>query len=455
MIFEIIKSVGIAHKSYFIGSKGNAAIIDPRRDVDVYLDLAGANNLKITHIFETHRNEDYVIGSLELADITGADIYHGSKMDFLYGSPVYDGDIFKVGSIELEILETPGHTHESISISLIDKEASDEPYMVFTGDTLFAGDVGRTDFFGEEKTPEMAELLYSSIHEKILPLGDNVIVCPAHGAGSVCGADLREQDITTVGYEKKTNPMLQISKDEFIKRKIEEKLYTPPYFKVMEINNLNGPNILERLPYCQPLNPDEIIKLTKKGAQIIDIRKPTSFGGGHIPHSINIWREGFSAFVGYYLNYEDPIIIIDDNGENIEDIVRQLVRLGYDNVYGYLAGGFPAWYMNAQTVDKLDLWSVQRLKEAIDNKEDIYQLDVRKINDYEKLRIKDSHHIWVGHIKQNIKKIPKNKKIVVYCDSGFKSTLACSILKIHGFKNLKSVLGSMGAWLKAGFPIVK
>jgi len=455
MIFEIIKSEGIAHKSYFIGSKGNAAVIDPRRDVDAYLDVASSNNMKITHIFETHRNEDYIIGSLELADVTGAEIYHGSKMDFLYGTPIYDGDIFKIGSLELEVLETPGHTHESVSISLTDKTSSDEPYMIFTGDALFAGEVGRTDLLGEKEAPEMAEFLYSSLYEKILPLGDNVIVCPAHGAGSVCGSDLRDQDITTIGYEKKTNPMLQLTKEKFIKSKTEEKIYTPPYFKVMEVNNLNGPHIMERLPYCHPLKPVEIKKLTKKGAQLVDIRKPTSFGGGHIPQTINIWREGFSAFVGYFLNYEDPIIIINDNEGYINDITRQLVRLGYDNIYGYLAGGFPAWYMAAQQVDKLDMWSVHQLKKALDQKEDIFLLDVRKINDYEKVHLEGSHPIWVGHINQHLEEIPQDKHVVVYCDSGYKSTIACSILKKNGYSQLSSVLGSMGAWLKADYPVLK
>ncbi|MGC9516428.1 MAG: MBL fold metallo-hydrolase [Methanomicrobiales archaeon] len=455
MLFEIVKSVGIAHKSYIIGKDGQAAVIDPRRDVDIYLDLASANNMKITHIFETHRNEDYIIGSLELANVTGAEIYHGCKMDFYYGNSVYDGDIFKIGKLELEVLETPGHTHESISISVTDKSVSEDPYMVFTGDALFAGEVGRTDFFGESKTPEMAEMLYNSLYEKILPLGDNVIVCPAHGAGSVCGADLRDQDLTTVGYEKKTNPSLQLSLDEFIKNKKEEKLYIPPYFKFMEINNQHGPHILERLPYCQPLNTMEVKKLIKKGAQLIDIRKPTSFGCAHIPQTINIWREGFSAFIGYFLNYDDPIVIVDDNEGYIEDITRQLIRLGFDNVYGYLAGGFPSWYMSAQKVEKLDMWSVHELKDVLDSDEDIFLLDVRKIDDYEKMRIKDSYHFWVGHLIQHLDEIPKNKKVVVYCDSGYKSTIASSILKSNGYTQVSSVLGSMAAWLKADYPVEK
>ncbi|MDP3566029.1 MBL fold metallo-hydrolase, partial [Sediminibacterium sp.] len=212
----MIKSVGIAHNSYFLGAHGKASVIDPRRDVDIYIDIAEANNFKIEYIFETHRNEDYTIGSLELAELTGAKIFHGSQVDFAYGNPIFDKDKFRLGSLDLEVLETPGHTKESISLVVKDKSVSNDAQMVFVGDTLFAGEVGRVDFFGKSETPHMAQLLYNSIYQKILPLGDQTIICPSHGAGSVCGADIREQDMTTIGYEKKTNPLLQLSEEEFI-----------------------------------------------------------------------------------------------------------------------------------------------------------------------------------------------------------------------------------------------
>jgi hydroxyacylglutathione hydrolase len=455
MIFEMIKSEGISHNSYFIASSGEAAVIDPRRDVNIYLELSDKYNAPIHYIFETHRNEDYTIGSLELADVVDAEIIHGSKLDFSYGTDVLDGDTFDLGKLELEVIETPGHTHESISIAVRDKSISDDVYLVFTGDVIFAGEVGRTDFFGETETPNMAELLYDSIHEKILPLGDNVLLYPAHGAGSVCGADIRDQDTTTIGYEKKTNLMIQTTKDEFIKQKVKEELYTPPYFQEMEKNNQYGAKILGRLPFSHPLNAGEVKELREKGAQIVDVRKPTSFGGGHIPQTLNIWREGFPAFAGYFLNYDYPIIIIDDCERKVPEITRYLIRLGYDNIYGHLSGGFPTWYMAAQQVENLEMWSVHQLKEALENREDIFLLDVRKINDRKKVHIAGSHHYWVGDIPQNLKHIPKDKKIVIYCDSGYKSTIAASILQKNGYSNVVSVLGSMGAWLKAKYPLVK
>jgi hydroxyacylglutathione hydrolase len=240
MIFEKVVSAGLAHNSYMAGSGGEAAVIDPRRDIGIYLDIARRNDLRITHVFETHRNEDYLIGSLELARVTGCEIHHGAKMDFMYGRPVREGDSFQVGSLDLRILETPGHTEESISIVLSDTEVSGTPLMVFTGDALFAGEVGRTDFYPDRKE-EVAGELHDSLHRKILPLGDRVIVCPAHGGGSVCGADISDLPWTTIGYEKETNPMLLLDRDSFIRKKLAEWHHYPAYFSRMEVQNRAGP----------------------------------------------------------------------------------------------------------------------------------------------------------------------------------------------------------------------
>ena len=248
MLFERIVSEGIAHNSYLVGSGGKAAVIDPRRDCDIYLEIASRNEMSITHIFETHRNEDYVIGSLELKERCGAEIFHGARMSFAYGTPVKEDDRFTLGSLVLSVLETPGHTEESISLVLRDTEVADQPYMVFSGDTLFAGDIARTDFFGQERKIEMAEKIFDSITNKILPLGDGVILCPAHGAGSVCGESIADHPITTLGYEKETNPSLTSGRKLFVSRRATESPYYPPYFRQMEIYNRDGGPILHRLP---------------------------------------------------------------------------------------------------------------------------------------------------------------------------------------------------------------
>ncbi len=453
MIVELVKSEGIAHHSYFIGVSGRAAVVDPRRDVEVYLNLAESEDLDITHIFETHRNEDYVIGSLELADATGAEIYHGKNLDFSYGNPISDGDKFTLGTVELEVLETPGHTLESISIAVRDLGVSDDVQMIFTGDVIFAGETGRIDFYGVDRRPEMAGLLYDSLFSKILPLGDQVILCPAHGAGSVCGADIRKQDYTTVGYEMKTNPQLNFaSKKDFINFKIEETLYTPPYFKKMEKYNQKGAPIIGRLPFLKAMPAKILKKMQSDGAQILDVRKPTSFAGGHIPGSLNIWREGVAAFAGWFLNYKDPIILVDDHGYGLNEVRQSLVRLGFDNLHGYLADGFSNWYLHAEPVETLDLLTVQQLKEHLFDG-DFFLLDVRKINDWNKEYIQGAHHMYAGEVPENLSRMPSDIPMVVYCDSGFKSTLAASFLKSKGYSNVASVLGGMNAWEKAGYPV--
>ncbi|MGZ7117422.1 MAG: MBL fold metallo-hydrolase, partial [Methanobacterium sp.] len=293
MILEIIKSEGLAHKSYFIGSKGKAVIIDPRRDCDTYVNYSKKYQIKITHIFETHRNEDYVIGSRELSKRVNAPIFHGYNPGFNYGNMVEEGDKFNIGLIELEVLETPGHTDESISLIIRDKEISDDPYMVFTGDALFAGEVGRTDLYGEKRKDENALKLYNSIFRKIISLGNDVLVFPAHGSGSVCGKDIRESEFTTIGYEKKTNKMLQKSEEEFVKAKLNEKMVIAPYFnKMEEYNNGNAP-IICRLPYPHPLSIDELKKSVGK-SQIVDVRMAAGFAGGHIPGTLNIWKHGLT-----------------------------------------------------------------------------------------------------------------------------------------------------------------
>jgi hydroxyacylglutathione hydrolase len=460
---KLIKSEGIAHHSYFIGASGRAVVVDPRRDVDVYLHLAESSGVDITHIFETHRNEDYVIGSSELASATGARIFHGKNMAFSYGNPVNEGDKFQFKNMELEVLETPGHTTESISLVLRDLSVSKDAQMAFTGDAIFAGETGRIDFYGIKRRPEIAELLYDSLFNKILPLGDQTVLCPAHGAGSVCGADIREQDYTTVGYEKKTNPQLQMSREEFIQFKVAEELYTPPYFQKMEFYNQNGAPILGRLPYLKPIPPKILKEMKNNGACILDVRKPTSFAGGHVPGSLNIWREGVPAFAGWFLNYEDPIIVVDDHDSSLEEVRQALIRLGFDNIHGYLSGGFPSWYLHAEEVDTINLWTVHQLKERLTGRvgelkktseEDFFLLDVRKIEDRREGYIEGSHHIYVGEVPGRIDEIPRDLPVVVYCDSGYKSSTACSYLKKNGFTELTSVLGSMTAWKKAGYPVV-
>jgi len=455
MLFERIVSEGISHISYLIGSGGQAAVIDPRRDCEIYLEIARRNDLVITHIFETHRNEDYVIGSRELASLCGAEIYHGAHMAFSYGKPASEGDTFSFGSLELTILETPGHTEESISLVLKDKEVSPQPYMVFCGDTLFSGDIARTDFFGKERKGEMAAKIYNSIITKILSLGDGLIICPAHGAGSVCGGEIADHPFTTTGYEKVTNRWLLGGQDAFVAARVNESPYVPPYFKKMEQYNKEGAPLLHRITDLKPLSVSEVNKLRTSGCQILDIRSPTSFGAGHIPGSISCWREGLPAFMGWVLNYELPIVVVDDFNLSLDTVHRHLIRLGYDNVAGYLAGGFPLWTKAAQEISTLPTCSVQQLKERLQT-ESLFLLDVRDSKNWNTVgHIQNAHHRYVGELSFHLDEIPRDKPLVIYCDAGYKGSLAASILALHNYRNMTNVLGGMTAWKQAGFNIEK
>jgi hydroxyacylglutathione hydrolase len=453
MLFERIVSEGISHNSYLIGSGGRAAVIDPRRDCDIYLQIASRNALVITHIFETHRNEDYVIGSLELKKRTGAEIYHGAELAFAYGEPVKEGDRFMLGSLELLVLETPGHTEESISIVLYDKDISDRPYMIFCGDTLFSGDIARTDFFGEDRKAEMAAKIYDSISNKLIPLGDGVIVCPAHGAGSVCGSNIADYPFTTLGYERETNQELAQGRDSFISQRSIESPYYPPYFRQMEKYNLKGAAVLHRLPDLRELSIAEVNELRRSGCQIVDIRSPTSFGAGHIPGSISIWRKGLPSFIGWFLDFRKPVVIIDDFNVDLEPVLSHFIRQGYDAVAGILTGGFPLWTKAAQDIGTISTCSVQQLKERLE-KEHPFILDVRDIKNRLAVgHIHGDHHIYVGEVPQHLDEIPGNERIVVYCDAGFKGSLAASILAINQYHDVTNVLGGMTAWKKAGYPV--
>ncbi|HDS59458.1 MAG TPA: MBL fold metallo-hydrolase [Thermoplasmatales archaeon] len=448
MKFEQVTSEGLAHHSYFVSSDGQAAVIDPRRDVDVYLHLASRHQAAITHIFETHRNEDYVIGSLELAERTGAAIYHGAALDFGYGRAMREGDTFTVGALHLRVLETPGHTDESISLVLTDTAVSEHPYMVFTGDTLFAGDVGRTDLYGEGERERLAAALHQSLTSKILPLGDHTVVCPAHGAGSVCGGAIGDLPLTTIGYEKKTNPLLALSREEFVSRKTREQMYRPPYFRKMEDYNRRGPPLLHHLPHLTALSAAQLQEQMDR-AQVVDIRKPVSFAAGHIPGSLNIWRGGVAAFAGWYLEYERPIILVDDYNLHLDEATRSFLRLGYDRLAGYLADGVSTWFRAGKPPGHLDLWPADRLRTHLDD-QDLFILDVRDREARRKGYIPGSRHIYAGLVPENREEIPEHKNVVVYCDAGFKTGVVASYLRQQGYPRVTELVGGMAAWRQTG-----
>ncbi len=454
MLFEAVKSEVVAHISYIVGSKNEAAVIDPRRDSQIYSDVATKWGARIKYIFETHRNEDYVTGSLESSKVTGATVFHGPGLEWGFGKTVKDKQEFTVGSLKIKALHTPGHSPESTSYALYHSESGDQAVMVFTGDTLFVGEVGRTDFLGHKMTPLMSRKMYNSIMKRLLPLGEGVIVCPAHGAGSVCGGRISEREISTLGIERATNPMLRLSEKEFVAYKVAEKHQTPPYFRKMEEYNLEGPPILGALPSPRALKPSEFNEKAKKGAFIVDVRSPVAFGGAHVKGSFSLPPSRLSN-AGWVLTYDKPILLIAENPEALDFAVRNLVRLGFDKIEGYLAGGFEVWYKEGMAIAKVGLLTVQDLGKWIASKEDVVILDVRRENEWNEGHIEGSRHIYVGKLEKEANSLPRHSPIVVICKTGNRSSFGASVLLRVGFDRVHNCLGGIDAWSKAGYPLVK
>jgi hydroxyacylglutathione hydrolase len=455
MIFERIKSEGLAHNSYFIGSGSSAVVIDPRRDIDVYLDLALKNEMGLKYILETHRNEDYVIGSLELAKATGAEIYHGSGLDWKYGDSLKDGQEYRIGSLNITAINTPGHTDESISCFLVDLASGNAPIMVFTGDALFVGDVGRVDLYGAAESPRLAAALWNSIYHRLLPLGDSVILYPAHGAGSVCGVNIANRDESTLGIERLQNSSLQIKNhDAFIKYKVDEHPEKPPYFVRVEKYNQFGPPLLGHLSLPSLLTPADFRKHMEKGAVVVDTSLPPAFGGAHIQGSYSIWLEGLPNFAGWLLPYDKPVLLVLEDQNQLEKAVRYLIRLGYDNIAGFLKEGVEGWYNAGFPVENLPLLNVFQLKEKLDRREDLFVLDVRRQDEWDRGHIQGALHIFAGEVEQRLNEIPRDKPVAVHCSVGHRAGIAASVLLRAGYKTVYNVLGSTTAWRHAGFPLI-
>ena len=452
MFLEIVRSEGLGHLSYIFGDGGQAAVVDPRRDCDVYVDIAYRQGARISHIFETHRNEDYVIGSLDLASRTGATILHGKALSFAYGEPVKDGDCFEFGDIRLMVLETPGHTMESISLALADTGFGDEPIAVFTGDALFIGDVGRTDFY-PDRAKAVAGLLYDSIFEKLLPLGDHVILYPAHGAGSVCGSGMASREFSTLGYEREHNPALRFTdREAFVRHKTGEHHYQPPYFNKMEELNLQGPPLLGTVPRARPLSVEEFADHMADGVIALDIRSPEAVAGAHIPGSLAIPCEMLPSFAGWYLSHDGSVALVAANYEDAQTAVRHLARLGYDGVVGFLDEGLHAWEVSGRDYDAIPALHARDLKARIEASEPFVLLDVRARDEVEAARLPKCTPIYVGELPGRLDEIPRDRPVTTFCGSGQRAIIAASILRRRGVENVEVCLGSMAACKAIGCP---
>jgi hydroxyacylglutathione hydrolase len=454
MKLTTIKSEGLAHRSYLLSDGEEAVVIDPRRDSQTYLRQAEKTCAKIKYILETHRNEDYVTGSLELQNMTEAEIGHSKALPFKYGEHrLADGDILKVGSMKIKVLHTPGHTKESLCYVLYASANGKEALMVFTGDTLFAGSVGRTDLYGKKLHPNQASELYVSLHEKLLPLGDHVLVYPAHGAGSVCGSDISSQEPTTIGYEKKTNRHLQLDEDAFVKQALSEDLIVPRYFKKMEEYNLNGPSLLSELSFPRPMSVTDFEDHMKEpNMLVVDARNPYAFAGSHIPGSLSVWLDGTSVYPGWVMPVDQYIIFVLERPGDIRHVAARFQRLGFDNVCGYLCQGISEWQEAGNPISRLGTLSAHQLKLKLKNGE-VTLLDVREPMEWKEGYVEGASRIFFGELSEKTASLPKDKPIAAMCSVGNRSSIGASILQRKGFKEVFNVLGGMTAWQNLGYPI--
>jgi len=461
MFFQHVYDKSLAQASYLIGCQatGEAIVIDAQRDMDVYLKIATQNNLKITHITETHIHADFLSGSRELATVTGAQLYlsdEGGK-DWQYQFPhngLKNGDKIKVGNLSLEVLHTPGHTPESISFLLTDHPATNEPIMIFTGDFVFVGDIGRPDLLekaaGMIGTQEIgAKDMYESI-QRFAELPSFLQVWPGHGAGSACGKSLGAVPSSTVGYEKIRNWAFQYNNDEkgFVDYLLEGQPEPPKYFAMMKhLNKVNRPLLVE-IPQHQQLSKAQFLHAYQDGIKVIDTRNKVEFAKGFIPGSINIQHNNsLSTWAGWILNYQEQFIIVAETGE-MEEITRKLMRIGLDNIYGYITD---VTNLDLE-LNTGDLVNIDTFKTYI-GKEDAQIIDVRGSTEFNAGHIEGAEHVFVGTLNANLDKISKDKQVVIHCQAGDRSTIAYSILRRNGFENVKNYSGGMKEWLEKNGPI--
>jgi glyoxylase-like metal-dependent hydrolase (beta-lactamase superfamily II)/rhodanese-related sulfurtransferase len=448
----------LAHASYLIGSEGEAAVVDPQRDIEQYINEAEAEGLKIRYVIETHLHADFVSGHKELAERSGARIVFGSKAGATFDhAPVKDGDELRIGKVILRVMETPGHSPESISILVIDTEVSNRPQKVLTGDTLFIGDVGRPDLVTSKgfTAERMAGMLYDSLHDKLLKLDDAVEVWPAHGRGSLCGRNMSDESWSTVGRQRRFNYALRpMPKEDFVKMMTADLPEAPAYFsKDAEINRSGARSIAE-LPGCPALAPEEVRKLASRGATILDVRANTEFGAGHVPGALNIGLNGpFDSWAGQLVKFDAPIVIVTDDESKVDGVVVGLARVGIENVKGYLAGGMDAWRRAGHDMTVIPQISVDDLSDLLNSQKDLRVIDVRQPGEYGAGHVPSAVNAPLARVEKDASEFDPNRRTAVICAGGFRSSAATSVLERLGFKKLLNVLGGTGAWIKAGYPV--
>ncbi|MGB9404850.1 MAG: MBL fold metallo-hydrolase [Candidatus Acidiferrales bacterium] len=452
----------LAHASYLIGDEETrtAAVVDPQRDTDQYIAFAAEHALQIKHVFLTHLHADFIAGHLELRDRVGAKIYLGAAAKAAYAfTPLRDGDILEFGRMRLKVLETPGHTPESISLVVYDLNAGDsQPQAVLTGDTLFIGDVGRPDLraaLGWSAT-ELGGMLFDSLHNKLLALPDPCLVYPAHGAGSLCGKALSKETVSTLGEQRRLNYALQpMSKEAFIHVVTADQPDAPAYFNYDAVRNSEErPTLDEALARgMKPLTLDSVLALQASGAQILDTRDASEFAGAHLAGSINIGLGGqYATWAGTVLDRQHPIVLIADPDRENESAVR-LGRIGFDHLAGYLKDGLQSLESRPELIVFTERLSAPFAAELLSSSEPPLAIDVRTPGERDQKYIAGSLGIPLNHLMENLEKIPRDRPLLVYCAGGYRSSIAAGLLQRSGFGSVSEIAGGIAGWETAKLPV--
>jgi hydroxyacylglutathione hydrolase len=455
MYFEQFYLGCLAHASYMLGSVGEAAVVDPQRDVEIYLKAADDHGLKIRHIFETHLHADFVSGHLELAARTGAKIYIGAEAGATFPHvALHDGSEVRFGTLRIKALETPGHTPEGICLVVADEEKSPEPCAVLTGDTLFIGDVGRPDLSKAFTPQQLAGKLYDSLHGKLMKLGDQVQVYPAHGAGSLCGRNMRAERSSTIGTERLTNYALQIkSRDEFIRQLTENLPSRPEYFLQDAQINRSGASALSELRELPPVSASELKMLLEQGVFVLDVRPNGDFAVAHIPGSVNIALSGqFASWAGSIVGLSARPVLVADTPEQYAEARLRLARVGIEDPRGFLQGGVAAWKQAGFTLAQIPQMTAQELHDRMQGAS-TQVLDVRREGEWQAGHIESAAWFPLDNFKVSAPEIDPSVPLAVHCQGGYRSMIACSLLRRAGVENVINVIGGFDAWRNAGFRV--
>jgi glyoxylase-like metal-dependent hydrolase (beta-lactamase superfamily II)/rhodanese-related sulfurtransferase len=444
----------LSHASYLIGSGGIAAVVDPQRDAGIYIGEALKHGLQIRHVIETHLHADFISGHRELAALTGAQIYLGAQAGAEFPHvPVHDGDQVRFGHCVLGFLETPGHTVESISILVTDTEKSAQPFAVLTGDTLFIGDVGRPDLSGDYTPQQLAALLYDSLHNKLLRLPDDVEVYPAHGAGSLCGRQMSSERCSTIGKQRTANFALQAkSKEDFVRLLTSELPERPSYFALDAEINRSGPTPLADLPVPESLTAREVAAGQRESLLVLDARPSGQFGGAHIPGAIHIALSGqFASWAGRLIGLNHRIILVAEDRESMLEARLRLARVGIEDVAGYLEDGMAAWFHDGMPVDTVPQITVQDLdRELTADAGHIQLIDVRQPAEFEQGHIPHAAPKPLPKLTGMLDDVDRTRPVAVNCKSGYRSSIATSLLKRSGIRDVMNVIGGFDAWTACG-----